>query len=79
VLYESQGQVLFNEVHGETAEFRFFAEDILDGHVSQDISVTYQAKKVTQKSLGGADAVADLRKVFLVTQQDKIPNQFNNT
>ena len=72
--------MLFNEIHGETAEFRFFADEILESHLSQDIVVSYQAKKLTAKNLGaGVEGVADLRKVFLVTQQDKVPSQFNNT
>jgi hypothetical protein len=68
VLYESQGQVLFNEIHQEAAEFRFFAEEILENHISQDLMVTYQAKKTNQKAISAAECIAEVRKVFLINQ-----------
>ena len=60
-------------------EFRFYTEDQLVSHVSQDLYVSSSGKKVSQKAMGGADVVADVRKVFLVNQQDKVPNMFANT
>jgi len=80
VLYESQGQVLFNELPGDSVESRFYTEDLLMSHVSQDLYVTSGGgKKVSQKAMGAADIIADVRKVFLVNQQDKAPHVFNNT
>jgi hypothetical protein len=59
--------VLFNEVPQDTAEFRFFTEEILESHASQDLYVINAgSKKVTQKMLGSADTVAEVRKVFMI-------------
>jgi hypothetical protein len=46
-LYESQGQVLFNEVHPESSEFRFFNEEVVEQHCSPESLV-----------IGGANARA---------------------
>jgi hypothetical protein len=40
-LYESQGSIIFNEVHpsNENPEFRFFNEEIIENNVSPEILV----------------------------------------